>query len=77
MGLKLSKIPRRHMTLGEDRHRVKATELQNMAARENDPKRKIELETLALSYLRLATQARRNSGMEAVLPASAIDQKID
>ena len=65
------------MTLGEDVHRVKATELQRIAAKEHDPKRKSELETLARSYLRLATQARRNSGLEATIPGSGAEQKFD
>lgn len=48
------------MSPGET-YRVKATELRAMAERERNERIRAELELLALSYLRLAEQADRNS----------------
>jgi hypothetical protein len=48
------------MTAG-DEYRVKATELRARARREKSPVVQSELEHVALSYLRLAEEAERNS----------------
>jgi hypothetical protein len=48
------------MSTGDD-YRVRAAELHVKAKAEIDTQRRVELELLALSYLRLAEQADRNA----------------
>lgn len=56
------------MTTG-DLYRAKAAQLLAQAKRELVPAIRIDLETLAQSYLRLAEQADRNSANDIRLPA--------
>jgi hypothetical protein len=50
------------MTAG-DRYRAKALELLARAEVENSPLLKVEFESLAAAYLRLAEQAERNDAL--------------
>ena len=55
-------------------YRAKAAALEAEATQEHAPHRKIELHSLALSYLRLADQAQRNTMMEdTVIAAQRLD----
>ena len=54
-----------------DVYRVKAADLIAKARQETNPKIRGELDTLALSYLRLAEQASRNSRIDLVYEAPA------
>ena len=47
-----------------DEYRVKAAELSAKAACETDAQIQVELEHLALSYMRLAIQAEQNSRLD-------------
>ncbi|HWB59138.1 MAG TPA: hypothetical protein VG733_06590 [Chthoniobacteraceae bacterium] len=49
-----------------DHYRVRAAELNALAKRELNPKIRRDYESLALSYLRLANQAERNSTTDVV-----------
>jgi hypothetical protein len=49
-----------------DRYRVRAAELNAAARGERNPELRKEYENLALSYLRLADQAERNSATDIV-----------
>ena len=49
-----------------DEYRVKAADLIAKAQQETNPRRRAELDTLALGYLRLAEQAARNSQVDLV-----------
>jgi hypothetical protein len=51
-------------------YRAKAAALEAQAAGERAPHRRIELHALALSYLRLAEQAQRNTVMEDAVIAA-------
>jgi hypothetical protein len=51
---------------GGDAYRAKARDLAARASAEENPAMRTELENLALSYLRLADQADRNSGSDVV-----------
>ena len=53
------------MTAG-DGYRIKAVELLARANSETDPHLRIEFESLANSFLRLAEQAERNSHVDIV-----------
>jgi hypothetical protein len=44
-----------------DSYRIKASDLKAEARQESNAVRRVELETLAMAYLRLADQAERNS----------------
>jgi hypothetical protein len=44
-----------------DSYRIKASDLKAEARQESNAARRVELETLAMAYLRLADQAERNS----------------
>jgi len=44
-----------------DSYRIKASDLKAEARQETNAARRVELETLAMAYLRLADQAERNS----------------
>jgi hypothetical protein len=44
-----------------DSYRIKASDLKAEARQESNVVRRVELETLAMAYLRLADQAERNS----------------
>lgn len=59
-----------------DQYRVKAGDLVALARAETDPFQKAEYEMLALSYLRLADQADRNSQTDVVYepPPAPVDQ---
>ncbi len=57
-----------------DLYRAKAAALEAQATEERAPDRRIELHALALSYLRLAEQAQRNTVMEdTVIAAQRLD----
>jgi hypothetical protein len=47
-----------------DIYRTKAAELRAKALHEASPEQKIELESLALAYIRLAEQAERNQQLD-------------
>ena len=44
-----------------DAYRIRASELNAEARQESNTQRRVELETLAMAYLRLADQAERNA----------------
>ena len=55
-------------------YRAKAAALEAQASEERAASRRIELHALALSYLRLAEQAQRNTAMEdTVIAAQTLD----
>jgi hypothetical protein len=55
-------------------YRAKAAALEAQATKERAPHRRMELHALALSYLRLAEQAQRNTVMEdTVIAAQGLD----
>jgi hypothetical protein len=55
-------------------YRARAAALEAQAAGERAPHRRLELHALALSYLRLAEQAQRNTVMEdTVIAARRLD----
>ena len=55
-------------------YRAKAAALEAQATKERAPHRRMELHSLALSYLRLAEQAQRNTVMEdTVIAAQGLD----
>jgi hypothetical protein len=53
-----------------DLYRARAAALEAQASEERAPHRRIELHALALSYLRLAEQAQRNTVMEGTVIAA-------
>jgi hypothetical protein len=54
---------------------AKAAALEAQASDERAPHRRIELHALALSYLRLAEQAQRNTVMEDAVIAQRLDDR--
>ena len=59
-----------------DQYRIKAGDMAALARAEQDPFQKAEYERLALSYLRLAEQADRNSQNDVVWLDPLIDKPV-
>jgi hypothetical protein len=57
-----------------DSYRVKAAELTAKAQTESSPDLRLELENLALAYLRLAEQADRDYAVEGMISESKPEQ---